>query len=238
MTCISPYYSHGGPGIIQYGFTAITPQHVITSGHVDVISLLEVDDTIRFITADNPTTVITRTIRGKVRHPAYAPYYPDFTVCTLNTPLPATITPCKMLPANYASYLSHLENGRPPAMILNQYEQARVAELHDLGPSAPSLANFVRPGLHRKRLEFYENLIPGDSGNPAFLIINDNLVLLTTWTLGGAGVGTFVTPQISALNAMIAAADAHAASRGYPLPAEQQGQTVQTIDLSGFNSAP
>ena len=241
MTCISPYYSDRGNGTIQYGFTAITPQHVITSGHVDVTSLLNVDDTIRFITADNPTTVITRTIRGKVRHPNYVPYYPDFTICTLDSPLPPSITPCKVLPANYASYLGYLENGRPPALILNQYEQARMAELHDLGASAPSYAYFVRPGLHRKRLEFYDVLTPGDSGNPAFLIIKppntglDTLVLLTTWTSGGAGSGTFVTPLISDLNAMIALADADVGNY-FPFVPMNTGLQVQTIDLSGFNT--
>ena len=245
MTCISPFYIDAGNGITQYGFTAITQQHVITSGHVDVTSLLNVDDTVRFITADNPTTVITRTIRGKVRHPNYVPssYYPDFTVCTLDSPLPPTITPCKMLPANYASYLGYLENGRPPAMVLNQAEQASVAELRDLGPSEPSYAYFVRPGLHRKRLEFYNDLIPGDSGNPAFLIIKppntglDTLVLLTTWTGAGPGIaqGTFTTPQISALKAMIAAADADVGNYP-PFVPMNTGLQVQTIDLSGFNT--
>ena len=242
MTCISPYYSHGG---IQYAFTAITPQHVITSGHIDVLSLIDYGDTIRFITADN--VVVESKIRGKVRHPDYDSGYPDLTVCTLETPLPATITPCQMFPANYASYLSYLELGRPPVMILNQEEQALVYELRELGQSAtlPKLAKFIRPELHLPRRDFHKQLIMGDSGHPAFLIIKppntglDTLVLLTTITNGYGGEdGTFVTPQISALNAMIAAADADATARGYPVAAPPL--TVQTIDLgvSGFNMFP
>ena len=248
MTCISPYYSHDGQGTNQYAFTAITPQHVITSGHIDVLSLMRVGDTIRFVTTDNPTTVITKTIRGKVRHPAYQgnpDYYPDFTVCTLDTPLPSSITPCQMLPANYASYLSHLGPGRPPVMILNQAEQALVFELKELGQSATlqKLAKFAAPELHLPRLDYHQALGRGDSGNPAFLIIKppntglDTLVLLTTMTRGfGNEDGTFVTPQISALNAMIAAADADATNRNPLLPPINTGLQVQTIDLSGFNT--
>ena len=153
----------------------------------------------------------------------------DLTVYTLDTPLPASITPCKLLPANYASYLSYLEQGRPPALVLDQEEKALVTELRALGNSA----EFVKPGLHQNRLAFYEDLITGDSGNPAFLIINDTLVLLTTITYGGPGSGTFVTPQISALNAMIVAADADATARGYPA---NTGLQVQTVDLSGFST--
>ena len=242
MTCISPYYIDRGNGTIQYGFTAITPQHVITSGHVDVTSLLNVGDTVRFVTADGVVITPERKIVGKVRHPNYVPYYPDFTICTLDSPLPATITPCKMLPANYANYLGYLENGRPPVMVLNQYEKALVTELRELGPSVPSYAEFVRPALHRKRLDFYENVIFGDSGNPAFLIIKppntglDTLVLLTTLTHDGAGGGTFTTPLISDLNAMIAAADADATARNPLLPPFNTGLQVQTIDLSGFST--
>ena len=212
---------------------------MILSAHYE----LPVDTTVRFITANN--VVVEGIIRGKARHPAYDDriHYPDLTIYTLETPLPPSITPCKMLPANYAAYLSYLENGRPPVMILNKEEKALVHELRFIGAFNDRLyalvpgpfTHFVRPGLHGKRLEFFRGLVPGDSGNPEFLIINDTLVLLSTTTFSD-GRGSFVTPQISTLNAMIAAADAHAASRGYPLPTEQQGQTVQTIDLSAFTT--
>lgn len=224
MTCISPWnsqYHNQGAG------TAITAQHIILSAHAEIA----VGSTVRFITANN--AVVDSIIRGKARHPLYSGspnYYNDLTVYTLDSPLPASITPCKLLPANYASYLSYLDNARPPVLVLDQEEKALVTELRQLDNSAV----FVKPGLHLDRLGFYEDLITGDSGDPAFLIINDTLVLLTTLTGGGPGGGTFVTPQISALNAMIVAADADTANHpGTPITT---GLQVQTVDLSGFST--
>ena len=221
MTCISPWNDEGG---VTGAGTVITAQHIISSAH----NQLTVGSSVRFITANN--VVIDSVILGRARHPAYVPAYPDLTVYTLASPLPASITPCKLLPANYASYLSYLDHARPPVLVLDQEEKALVAELRQLDSSAW----FVKSALHLDRLGFYEDVIPGDSGDPAFLIINDTLVLLTTLTSGGAGSGTFVTPQISALNAMIVAADADAAAGNPGFPAT--GLQVQTVDLSGFNT--
>ena len=114
-------------------------------------------------------------------------------------------------------------------LVLDQEEKALVTELRALG----NIADFVKPGLHLNRLKFYEDLVIGDSGAPAFLIINDTLVLLTTITQGGAGNGTFVTPQIATLNAMIVEADANTATTGSQITT---GLQVQTIDLSGFGT--
>ena len=239
MTCISPWNNFGfnlGAG------TAITAQHVIGSAHNQLL----LDTKIRFITADFPHQVVEKTIRGKETHPGYSFPHNDFTVYTLDSLLPGTITPCKVLP-NYVDHLSYLENRRPPVMCLDQEEKALVSELRNLGPpmepSPTIFAYFVKPGLHRNRLEFYEDIIGGDSGNPAFLIINppgaepETLVLLSTASAIGAeypaGFATFVTPQISALNDMIVAADANATARGYPA---STGLTVQTINLSGFST--
>ena len=53
------------------------------------------------------------------------------------------------------------------------------------------------------------NLIVGDSGNPSFLIVNGQLVLLETHTTGGPGAGPFYgDPNIqAAIRAAIAEMD-------------------------------
>lgn len=43
--------------------------------------------------------------------------------------------------------------------------------------------------------------VGGDSGNPAFLIIRNKPVLLSVWTSGGAGTGSFVNAWRSDINA-------------------------------------
>jgi hypothetical protein len=94
------------------------------------------------------------------------------------------------------------------------------------------LASVITP-KSANRLEFYESKISGDSGNPAFLILDlgngPELVLLTLWTFGGSGSGTFITPHITAINAMIATSDAQAGNGG-------TGYTLTEADLSGFTN--
>lgn len=65
-----------------------------------------------------------------------------------------------------------------------------------------------------------------DELDPAFLIVNDELVLVTVWTFGGAGSGTPVAKYISDINQMIVDADTQASvSTGY---------TVTEADFSEF----
>ena len=229
MTCISPWNSEG----INLGAgTAITARHIVGAYH----NRLPIDTSIRFITANagagNAESVITRTIIGRADHVGN-----DVSVYTLSASLPATITPCKILPANYGAYLSYLGGGRPPVMSLDQEEKALVAELHLLS----GIAEYAKPAFHTDRVPFYEDIIPGDSGNPTFLIIkpplvNDAaLVLLSTFTFGGAGFGHFVTNLDPTLNAMIAAADADAIVNHPEFLSVNTGLQVEAVDLSGFS---
>lgn len=212
LTCVSPWNNAGGA---QRAGTAITSRHFLNAAHFE----LSLGNTIRFVTENN--IVVSRTITGKARHPDYSPYYPDLTVYTLDSALPETITPCKILPPDWQNYLKQIQKGRPPAICFDQEEKALVSDLFQFS----NYAVFITP-TNSQRLAFSESIIGGDSGNPAFFVINDELVLLTVWTGGGAGAGTFVTPQISALNAMIATADAQAGV--------STGLEVTTIDLSTF----
>ena len=243
MTCISPWNFNTAPNVEPGGpkgaGTAITAQHIITSEHYE----LQRGALIRFITADNQ--VIVKTIRGRATHPDFyrtTPHGPsDITIYTLDSLLPASITPCKLLPANYTNRLSHLRSGRPPVMILDQEEKALVTELGELDyyTGFPSTsAEYLRPALHRQRLAFFEPLIDGDSSNPAFLLINNTLALLSVARgsdFSSFSDGVFVTPQIDTLNAMIVAADADCINQP-PFTPISTGFTVQTVDLSGFNS--
>ena len=227
MTCISPWNEGPGSAGIFYPGTAITAQHVISARHVHLANGV----IIRFITADN--VVVERTIRGSADHPAL-----DVSVHTLGSALPATITPCNVLPANYGDYLSYVGGGRPPVMMLDYEENALVYDLRELGVSA----NYIKPSFHADRVPFNQRIVSGDSGNPAFLIINDTLVLLSVAHLGTPSndptittEGSFVTNANPTLNEMIVEADADATASRPDLPPINTGLQVQTIDLSGFS---
>src|SRR5690606_4028631 len=67
-------------------------------------------------------------------------------------------------------------------LALDQQEQALITDLKVVNLS--QVARFDVP--HDDGAAAYnENIVSGDSGNPAFAIIGDELVLLTTWTGGG-----------------------------------------------------
>ena len=212
LTCISPWNDNAGN---RKAGTAITPRHVGLAAHFEY----PVNTVLRFVTADNQT--VTRTVIGKKRHPEYVPHFPDVTIYLLDSDLPPSIQPCKVLPSNWSDYLP---NGPKwiAALCLDQEEKALVT---DLRAFLEGRASFQLPNKTDEEV-LYEDKIAGDSGNPAFLIINGELVCLTFWTGGGAGNGTFLTSEILDMNQMIADLDA---AEGI-----NTGYTIQTVDLSGF----
>jgi hypothetical protein len=217
ITCVSPWNS---TGLNTRAGTLITPRHILFAAHYEISE----GATVRFVTADNQ--VINRTMVRRRRHPSYVapPYYPDLTVGVLDSDVPTSITPCKILPANYED---RLPTG-PLYIATLCFDQEKKALVTDLGTFSSSMVSFVIPNLSYEKI-LYEDKIIGDSGSPAFLIINNELALLTVWTFGGEGSGTFVTPQISSINQMIIDVDALAGNGG-------TGYTLQTVDLSGFTN--
>lgn len=189
LTPISPWNSYDGP---RRAGTLISPRHVLFAAHYP----LSAGQTIRFVKTDN--TVVTRTITALLVHPSYVPYYPDLQVGVLDQDVPAGITFAKVLPAEAISIrLPGLQYG-VPVFFTDQEEKATVRDW----TYADNLVVCSKPTA-AARLEFYEDIVVGDSGNPCFGIINGELVLLTVATSGGAGSGTSVTKFIADINTMM-----------------------------------
>ena len=209
LTCVSPWNSNLSN---KKAGTLLTPRHVLGAAHYSY----PVGTVVRFVAGDN--TVHDRTVLSVAHHPDYAPYYPDLTIYTLDSDLPAAITPCQLMPADWNNYLVRNFDNRPPGVGFDQEEKALIMDFFGGG-------GFMNP-LDSDRLIFHEAKISGDSGNPAFLIVGGELVLVTVWTYGGAGSGTPVSLFISDLNTMIATADTAAGvSTGY---------TVTVADFSAY----
>jgi len=201
LTCISPWNSYERN---YRAGTLITPRHVLGAAHYEVA----VGTTMRFIGNDN--SIHDRVITGKKRAPNFVPVWPDLTVYTLASDLPTAITPCKVMPTNYSNYLRNSYFNRPPAMGLDQEEKALIIDYNNNQADVLNQGgNFMIP-VDPTRLIFHEDKIGGDSGNPAFLIVSDELILITVWTYGGAGGGTPVAQFIPTLNQMIVDADTQA----------------------------
>ena len=206
LTCISPWNSRGG---VRRAGTLITPRHAVFVVHSHYYPY--VGDVFRFVGVDN--TVYERTVVAAVPSSTV-----DLAVCTFDSDLPSAITPCKVMPTDWNEYLVNNFQNRPPALGLDQEEKALCIDFNSHG-------NFLYP-VNADRLVFSEIIIVGDSGNPAFLIVDGHLVLVTVWTSGGAGFGVPIAKYISEVNEMIVAADVQAGvSTGY---------TVTPADFSAY----
>lgn len=225
LSCISPSNSnanHRKAGVL------VTPRHLVNAGHYPFGNGTKV----YFVSMAG--AIYERTVRGSVTHPDFKNLYPDLRLYTLDEDLPGDIKPCKILPSDWHDHLIWIKSGRPPALILDQEEKALVTDLYNLDQNARAFAHFSVP-LNRQRLEFYEDKISGDSGNPAFLIFDlgagPELLLLTALTFGGSGSGTFMTPHISTLNQMIVTSDAQAGvSTGYTLTEADLSLATSALD--------
>lgn len=208
LTCVSPWNSTDNA---NRAGTLISPRHIIFAAHYQINN----GATIRFIDSNN--NIVTRTMVNKLTHPNYTPYYPDLTIGLLDSDVPNTIGFVKILPQNWNNYLPSLSSlYRLPCLVLDQEEKALISELFTLN----TIAGFSLPLAGSSRVNFSESIITGDSGNPAFLIIDGELVIITVWTFGGAGAGTSIVFHKDAINTMMATLGG--------------GYSLTEIDLSGF----
>lgn len=163
LTCISPSNStldNNGAGV------AITPRHVLYCKHGGVGVGYPADAaSIRFVTTDN--TVVMRTQSSHLELSV------DMAIGLLDSDLPATITPCKTAPDSLRSYLSSFPY--VPVMVLDQEEKGVVKDIDHIDAVS---GLWTRTPTDTQRLAFHEALVAGDSGDPVFGIINDELVLL------------------------------------------------------------
>jgi hypothetical protein len=221
LTCISPWNSSTGwPGGTTGAGTLITPRHIIFAAHFE----LPVGCNIRFITNNN--TIVQRRVIAKKRHPSYSILYPDLTIGVLDSDVPSSISFCKILPDNWSNYLPTDIDGIP-CLVLDQEEKALTADGWSSVNNGAGIIQLKRPS-DTKRLQFYEELIVGDSGNPCFFIINNQLVILTVWTSGPSGAGTSISAEKAVLNQMINELDTSVGIN--------TGYTLTEVNLSNFKN--
>lgn len=210
LTCNSPWNSHLGAAMAG---TLVSPLHPVFAWHFQP----SVNSVIRFVKMDG--TVVNRTLVNKLNLPG-ASLSKDITVGLLDSPVPEGVTFAKILPENWATKIPALSHNRGvAAFALDQEEKGLVRDW--VVESAGLSSGFASP-TDVTRLGFYESIIGGDSGNPAFLIIDNQLVLLTVWTYGGGGSGTSVRACKNEINAAMTALGG--------------GYQLTEVDLSAFPS--
>lgn len=186
-TPISPW--NDCAGIFMAG-TLVSPGHVVYATHF----AMSIGTKIRFVTKDNQ--VVERTIVHAISPKYTGMYFPDVTVAVLDSDVPSSIGFAKVLPENWDQYMEV----RPdlPCLALDQEEKALVTNLQYMNEYA-AFNRSSDPAIKA----FYEDIVWGDSGNPAFMVVDDQLVLLTVWTFGAGGAGTSIAGQRTEINNMM-----------------------------------
>jgi|LakMenE18May11ns_1017448.scaffolds.fasta_scaffold9958826_12 hypothetical protein len=220
LSCASPWNSTAGP--LMAG-TLVSPKHVIFCKHAGFYPSL--GSTIFFVDINN--NIITRTISN------LSPIsICDVVVGTLNSDVPSNIKFSKILPDNFNVYFPSLQNLSSqiwyvPAIYLNQSDLAGIMGLRllkDGGILGLELINNIQSALYKPNISTYINysipIVTGDSGNPMFLIINNEPVLLGVFTGPSSGAHVSYSTIKSAINNIMS-------SSGYQLT---------EINLSSFNT--
>jgi hypothetical protein len=192
LTCCSVWNSSG---LNTMAGTLISPRHILFAAHYQIAT----DATVRFVAANG--TVVNRTMTAKAVHPNFVyPFSNDIAIGILDSDVPAGVSFARVLPANFASYLPTVSStARIPALVLDQEEKGLVLDLafmtSGVGGAFPTNA---------QRLLFAESVVVGDSGNPVFLIVNGQPVLISVLTSGGQGFGgTNISAHCGTVNGMM-----------------------------------
>lgn len=218
LTCVSPWNSRGSH---RRSGTAITPRHVVLATHYPLYT----GDSIRFVASDN--TVVTRTV-VQADDVLYDGNSVDVRLLLLDSDLPNSISPCKLFPSNYETYLPSGNTTSAaqalPLLATDQQEKGVILSLLKESPEFKQM-NFSTPSL-TNRLNFYEPIIVGDSGNPIFTVIGSELWLLSTFH--GSAAGPFYGSLVTELNAKIIELET--------LQGVNTGYTVTEGDLSSYTT--
>jgi hypothetical protein len=199
----------------QRGGTLITKKHVLFAKHF-ATSIITGGTPLIFVDENN--NVIRRNIISYANDTNT-----DISIALLNDEVPSNIKIAKVLPTNHTTYMNML-TGRILCVGLDQEEKALLKIYAGLVSYSPVsgiiyrniLAINLNPASYAPEYSEYsswtETVIVGDSGNPIFFIIDNELVVLSAWWTDTGG--PFITDRYDAVNALI---DSLSPNGGYSL---------------------
>ena len=214
--------------------TLISPRHIVFTDHYAIAK----GATIRFVAKDN--TVISRvlvdsmdvsnrlTVVDVLGRTNIISRGTDLRIGLLDSDVPTNqVAFARVLPSNYTNYFPHSLNAigsnAIPSLCLDQEEHAEVADIQAVSTGPMDIGTIVfRTPTNPMEQHFYGNgRVSGDSGQPAFLVINGQLVIVTVWTSGGPGAGNFIH-DCDAINSVMSQLGG--------------GYRLTPIDLGGFKT--
>lgn len=182
-------YGLGGVG----GGTLITKKHVLLANHVPYPSI---PFTLYFVDNNNASygyKVVRTTRVGNT----------DILIGELETTVSDNLKVYSVMPSNYRSYLS----SNIPLLYSDQEKKALIGELGVNESIDNSVCITINPPTNPAYAQYFEPVIVGDSGNPAYTIVNNELVLFGAWYrnwYNNSGIATSIPDYIDAINKVLA----------------------------------
>ena len=176
FSCVSPWNSHGRQ--CRAG-TAVSARHVVFAHHFPI----QVGAYITFV--DNDGRTVKRRL-DNVKRVGDS----DLAVGLLDVDLPKTVKPAYVLPKDFTNYVGYANAF--PVVVFDQEEKALIREIPSVYRVASAVQSLRKPkGELRRR--FYEKIMEGDCGDPAFLVVRGGVILLATIdSVTGASPSVFV----------------------------------------------
>lgn len=200
--CIVPL---GGVG----GGALITKKHVLFANHVPYSAT----PFLIFFVTNNNLSITYNVI--KTRRVGNT----DILIGELDREVDPSLKVYSVLPSNYLKYFN--KNTSFPILHSDQERKALIANYGSIENVDGCNCVTIVPPKEPNRSQYYEQVIGGDSGNPVFVIINNEAVLIGGWYkqwYNGGGLCTCIPNYINEINTIL----------------NESGMKLKEIDLSGF----
>lgn len=203
--------AHHANNIYQGGAALITPRHFITANHFR----FEKGTTMNFYTSSG--ALVSRKMVDSYTIPST-----DITIGLLDSDVDSTISYYPIIKSSVFNSLILKPNNYYyidlPIVVFNQYGQALVRSL--IKKDIPNVIDHLQyiSGL---RSDYSKNLITGDSGQPAFIIVNNKPILMFAnfYTEESPNLGDYISEINSAISSL----------------GNSNGYKVTEFNPSGFN---
>lgn len=183
--------SLGGVG----GGTLITKKHVLLANHVPYAPT----PFLIFFVNNNNVSLTYNVVKTKRVGNT------DILIGELDREVDTSLKVYDVLPANYLKYFD--KNNSFPVLHSDQERKALVANYGTVENVNQCSCITILPPSDLNSLQYYEQVIGGDSGNPVFTVINNTPVLIGGWYMkwyNNAGLATLLPNYINDINSTIA----------------------------------
>jgi hypothetical protein len=217
LSCVSVWNSQEWNP--RRGGVLISPRHVLFSAHYPIFN----QNVLRFV--NNQNQVFSGVVSGTAFHPNYDALNlkNDIQIAVLTQDITG-VSFAKIMPVFSGKHVTEGFNRNIASFIVDSERKALV---YDYGfTDQENFAYFTNPVSINKEIRktFSEGIVAGDSGSPAFFLLNGEPVLIGAASYGGATSMqcSFLGGQISAINSMMSGLGG--------------GYQVSAFNISGFNS--